>query len=208
MSIEDQTDAPLAAVAALVRGAITADLSADMVLAIYDEPRPLQILASGKLPALCIYRKRERRRRRNSVALVSDVTIYFDYLLPATSLEKRSARWPALSVVWNLIADVVIDGKHSAVSSGAAVLDAAGLNVEQENSAQVENDTADGGAQAYPFFRGQIIAAFTPSEVDVATLDDFLRFHMAFDRPGMPSGGDDGVEPIIELDLTLPAYGS
>lgn len=203
MSIDSLLDPQLAAVAALVRAAVTADLGADMIIALYDDPRALQTITAGKLPALCIYRKSERRRRRNSAALVRDITVYFDYVLPSTALEKRSGRWPALGQVWNTIADVVIAGGHAALSDGADVLDAASLHVELENSAQAAYDVAEGGAQNYPCFRGQLVIAHSPPEVDVATLPDFLRFAMSFDEPG-----GDHTDPLIALNITLPAFGS
>jgi len=205
MTIDSQTDPQLAAVAGLVRGAITADLGADFITTVYDDPRALQVLAAGKLPALCIYRANERRRLRNSAAHVSDITVQFDYVLPATSLERRGARWPALSAVWEKISDVVIEGKHAAVSSGASVLETAGLFVEHDNTAQVEYSLADGGGENYPFFRGRIVLPFTPEDVDVATLADFLQFQMTFDKP--PDAPVDG-EALIVLNVTLPAYGS
>jgi hypothetical protein len=201
--LDDQLDAPIAAVAALVRGAIIADLGPEMVVAIYDDPRVLQTLTSGKLPALSLYRASERRRRRNSTGWVHDVTVQFDYVLPSTALERRAARWPALQAVWNKIADVVIAGKHASVVAGATVLAAAGLTIEQESSTQVTYGVVEGGGQNYPFFRGQVVAAFTPAEVDVNTLNDFLQFNMSFDKPG----GDHGT-PLIELNFTFPAYGS
>lgn len=206
MAFDDQVDSALEAVAALVRGAITADLGADFATAIYDDPRALQILTAGKLPALSIYRVSERRRRRNSAGTISDVTIQFDYVLPATALEKRSVRWPALPAVWNCIADVLLRGKHPAVSNDAAVLTSAGLWVDQETGVSVDYGVADGGGQNYPFFRGRAMTTFTPSGVDVGTLADFLRFHMTFDKSQPVSGDSD--DPLIELDVTLPGFGS
>jgi hypothetical protein len=203
MSLDDQLDPPIAAVAALVRAAIVADLGPEMAVAIYDDPRVLQTLTAGKLPALCLYRESERRRRRNSTMWVDDITVQFDYVLPSTALEKRAVRWPALQVVWHKIANVVIAGKHVSVSAGADVLAAAGLTVEQENSAQVAYRVAEGGGQNYPYFRGQLVAALTSEPADAATLNDFLRFYMSFDEPG----GDHN-DPTIELNITLPAFGS
>lgn len=202
MSIDDRTDPPLSAIAALVRGALLADLGAGIVVAVYEDPRALDTLAGTKLPALCIYRASERRRRRNSVDLVRDITVSFEYVLPATPLENRNERWPALQTIWNAIADVVIAGRHEAVSSGAAVLSLAGVNVEQENSAQATYGFADGGGKSYPFFRGQIAVAHTPQGVNVDDLDDFLRFYASFDAPG-----GDHSNPLIEATATLPAYG-
>ncbi len=193
MSIDDRTDPPLSAIAALVRGALLADFGEGIVVGVYEDPRALDTLAATKLPALCIYRAAERRRRRNSTDLVRDITVSFDYVLPATPLENRNERWPALQTVWNAIADVVIAGKHDAVSAGSAVLDIAGVNVEQENSAQATYGFADGGGKSYPLFRGQIVVAFTPEGIDVETLDDFLRFYASFDEPG-----GDHSSPLIE----------
>jgi hypothetical protein len=205
MGLDDQVDGALSAVAALVRGAITADLGADFITAVYDDPRALQTLTAGKLPALCIYRASERRRRRSSAGAISDVTIQFDYVLPATALEKRSARWPVLSAVWNCIADVLLAGKHSTVDGGVPVLSNAAVSFE-ESGVTAEYGVADGGGQNYPFLRGRAVGVFTPSGVDVTTLADFLRFHMTFDKSEPVSGDAD--DSLIELDVTLLGSGS
>ncbi len=202
MSIDDRTDPPLAAIAALVRGALLADFGAGIVVSVFEDPRALDTLAATRLPALCIYRASERRRRRNSVDLVRDITLGLEYVLPATPLENRNERWPALQTIWNAIADVVIAGRHAAVSDGAAVLDAAGVGVEAENSVHATYGFADGGGKSYPFFRGSMLVAHTPDGVDVDTLDNFLRFYASFDEPG-----GDHVPPMIEATATLPAYG-
>jgi hypothetical protein len=210
-AIDSQTDVPLTAIAALVRGAIEADIDDNAVLAVYEDPRALNLLAASKLPALCIYRVSEVRRLRESGIRVHDITVAFDYVLPATNIERRPARWPALQKAWSVISDAVLTGSHSAVQSGIDVLDAASTEA-QENSARVTYALAEGGGENYPFLRGSIVVTYEPTGVDVTTLDDFLEFYTAFDNPDtdinlLGASTPDGAADSTDI-VTLPAWGS
>ncbi len=216
MSIDSQTDAPLAAIAALARGAIQADLGADVLVKVFEDPRNLFTIAAADLPALCVHRISEQTRRRNSTQLVDDIVVGFEYALPSTSTDERAGRWPTLHAVWQSLSRAVLAGKHPAVSSGADVLTPAGVWADGENARVLQYTFVEGGRDTepelrprHPIFVAQIAITHTPDEVDPDTLEDFLRFHMAFDRPGIPSGGPDGVgdddvTALIELDVILP----
>jgi hypothetical protein len=202
VSIDDQDDIPLQAVAALVRGALNADIPGSLV-AIYEDPRTLQNLTGGKLPALAIYRKSRRSRRESSTARVQDIVIEFQYVLPDTKLDKRANRWPALSAVWDVIETAVLDGKHDAVSDGDEVLVAAATQA-QENTATCSNGFAEGGAESYPIFIGQITVTYSPAEVVASDLDDFLEFYAAFDDYPNPDPDTDDDEPLTSDEVAIP----
>jgi len=216
VSIDSQSDPPLAAIAALARGAIVADLGADVLVKVFEDPRNLFTIAAADLPALCVHRVSEQTRRRNSTQLVNDIVVGFEYALPSTSVEARAARWPTLAAVWQSLSRAVLAGKHPAVSDGADVLTAAGVFAESESARVLQYTFVEGGRDTepelkprHPIFIAQIAVTHTPDEVDVASLNDFLRFHMAFDEPGKPSGGPDGVgdddvDALINLDVILP----
>lgn len=210
MSLDSQTDAPIAAIAALVRGAIQSDLGADVLVKVFEDPRNLFTIAAVDLPALCVHRASERTERRNSTQLVDVITVGFEYALPSTSVEGKAARWPTLAAVWGSLSRAIVAGKHAAVSSGSDVLLAAGAWVDEESVRVLQYTLAEGGRDTepemrarHPIFMAQAVVEYTPSEVDVLTLDKFLTFHMSFDE----LGGDHS-EPLFELDVTLPAYGS
>lgn len=200
--IESQTDAPLAAVAALARAAVHSDIDPSVLLAVYQDPRDLAAIAGNRLPALAIYRHEEKRRHIHSGIYVRDITVRFDYVATAITPDNRGVRWPLLQSVWNSIADAMIAGKHSAASGGALVLCAAGVEVEHE-SPKAQYTFATGGEE-YPFFRGEMVAVFTPADVDAATLDDFLTHYTSWDEPGEV----DHDTPLADDSTTLPAYGS
>jgi hypothetical protein len=206
MSIDSLTDAPVAAIAALARGAIQADLGADVLVAVYEDPRNLFTIPDAKLPALCVHRSSERTRRQSSTRLVDDIVIGFEYALPSTSVDGRAGRWPTLAAVWQSLSRAVLAGKHSAVSSGADVLLAAGVWADGEDARVLQYTLVEGGRDSepdmrarHPIFIAQIAVTHTPSEVNVATLNDFLRFNMTFDEPG-----GDGTSPLIVLNVILP----
>jgi len=208
MSIDDQSDAPIAAIAALARGAIQADLGADVLVAVYSDPRNLFTIPASQLPALCVHRVNERTRRQSSTQLVDDITVGFEYALPSTSVDGRAARWPTLSAVWRSLSRAVLAGSHPAVSGGADVLSPAGIWADGEEARVLQYTLVEGGRDdvpdmraRHPIFFAQIAVTHTPDEGDASALNDFLRFHMSFDKP--PECPDDG-EPLIEMNVILP----
>jgi hypothetical protein len=205
MSIDTQKDVPLSAIAALVRAAITAELGPGMVVKCYEDPRTLQVMAAADLPALCIYRKRRKSRRESSTNRVQDITVFFQYVLPATTLDKRKNRWPALDAVWDVIETVVLDGGHESVSGGADVLAAAGVQ-GQEDTAQCENAFSEGGSETVPIFVGSIVVTYTPDTIDLTTLHPFLEFYAAFDGYENPEVADQTNNPFTNDLVTLQGY--
>jgi hypothetical protein len=88
------------------------------------------------------------------------------------------------------------------VNANASVLESAGVQVEREESASASYLFAEGGSDVYPFFRGQLVASYTPEAVDTANLAPFLRFYASFNQPGAV----DGLPIMIDLNLTLAGY--
>lgn len=179
--LDAQTDAPLEAIAALVHGAIQADLGNGVLKGIFRDPRDLLTLQASQLPALAIYRTRERRVRHTEDQLAHVITVTFEYLLPATALQAREGRWPALQAVWGTLSDAVLAGSHEAVSDGASVLELAECYAE-EDSADVLYGLAEDSAANYPRFIGTIVVRHVADAVDVSALNDFLTLYTAFFR--------------------------
>lgn len=209
MSIDTQIDLPIAAIASLARGAIRADLGDDVLVKVFKDPRNLFTIAAVDLPALCVHRASERPVRRTSTQLVDEVVVAFEYALPSTSVDGRDARWPTLPAVWHSLSRAVLKGKHPAVNGGAEVLRTVDTWANEDSARVLQYTLAEGGRDTepeqrprHPIFFAQISVTVAP-EVDASTLNDFLRFHMSFDEP---SG--DHTEPLIEFNITLPAYGS
>lgn len=181
IGLDGQKDIPLCAIAALVRGAVLAELGEDVLASIFSDPRSLQVLRAASLPALCVYRKSRKSRRESSTQRVQDIVVGFDYMLPATNADQRDLRWATLDAVWDVIETAVLDGKHSSVGDGAEVLVAAATQ-GREGTAQCRNGLADGGGENYPIFIGEITVTYSPAEVDADSIDDFLRMHAAYDE--------------------------
>lgn len=205
--IDAQTDVPLTAIAALVRGAIEADLGAQALKAVYAEPRPPHDLDEAELPTLAIFRTRDRWRRRNSASRINAITVTFEYTLPGANVrEERALRWPTLQAVWGSLVGAVVNGHHIAVADDAAVLNAAGVFVLQE-SPDARYELAAGGREGdaeqnprRPFFRGVIDIEYEPSGVDPLTLDKFLSLHASYDIVQTAETADTPSQPGVSTD--------
>lgn len=217
-AIDECTDVALSTIAALLRGGITAELGktedgTDVLAKVWEDPRDLLLLnAATELPALALYRGRERRIQRSSTSVVQRITVRFDYTLPATSKESRAGRWPALQTVWNTAVDILFAGKHAQVESGAMVLRAASISIDRATF-EMTPGFAEHGGQSYPIARGSFDVEWDPRSVDVSAIDRFLSFHASYDlvqtddtehTPSQP-GVSTGEGPV---ETNLQGYGA
>lgn len=204
VDVVEAPDVPIEAIAALVRGAIQADVGPEALLAVYEDPRDLYTIAADKLPALCVYRAGETRVRRSSAGVDHDITVGFDYAMPSANLDQKARRWPKLAAVWASISDAVIAGKHAAVDDGTEVLVAAATQAD-EDTARASYSMAQGGRDSnpqikelYPILRGTIVVTHRPYDIDVPVLDAFLQLNTSFDEPG-----SDHTDPLLTDTLEL-----
>jgi hypothetical protein len=210
MLIDQQQDVMLTVIAGLCRAAVHGTLAEDALKAVFSDPRDLSTAAAHGLPMLAIYRGGEKKRRQDSATIVQDVTVVFEYALPATAGQKRAERWPALSAIWNVIADTMIAGRYPSIG-GVNTLDVLGAAYVHENSLSVEYGFAAGGSESYPYFRGTMLFTHSPDELidRTADLDDFLINHVAFNGPGGDFAAFASVDPLLPADTTeLPASDS
>lgn len=191
MGLEDEIDVPIKTIAALVGAAIRSEVGHDVLTRVVSDERTLLDLAADDLPALCVYRASETLRLQDSATFVHDVLVVFEYALPSSSHKEREKRRPLLARVWRAVREAIVSGKHDAVSGGADVFASAALQIQADNfkSVSVKYLMANGGredvlveAKRNPIFVGQALVTWTPTEVDAATLDDFLLMHAAYDE--------------------------
>lgn len=201
MDYDQQIDAPMRALAALVRGAVVNDLSDEFLLAVYEDPRTLREISASKLPALAVYVEREKRKRISSADLVCFLTVRFDYVAQHAGPDKRDDRYPSLRKVWTALADAACDGHHDAVQDGADVLLLAGLQSDEDTAEVTYGVTEEG----YLFFRGSLVVEWTPEGVDWSSLDDFLSLYASYDNPGDDHTAAAGDELLaVEDAITVP----
>lgn len=185
MSIDTEKDAPLEVISRLARAAIDAVLGEGAVKGVFNDPRDLKELKIEQLPALSIYRQAERRVYETEYS-THVIVVAFEYTMPQTDAAKRMARWPALSIVWNAIADAVVAGKHEnlADADGAPIelMHEAGCDAVDATPA-VNYGFADHSGVSNPHFIGTIVVHHTPETVDWSTLNDFLRMHTGYWQP-------------------------
>lgn len=194
-------DAPLDIVSGLIRAAVHADVGNDVLQAVFEDPRQLSTANATQMPLLAVYRFREEWRRRNSQQRVADIKLVFDYVMSSTSPNRRELRWPALQAVWSSLANAMLKGRHVAYQSDAKVLCDVGLQVHQD-TAKVVYGFAEKRLD-YPFFRGELMVTFTPSDADWQLYDLYLEHFTSFDVPG----GDHVAPDIHGTDTTiLPPY--
>lgn len=202
--LDEQTDVPLDTIAALVRVAIESDVGGGALKSVWQDPRDLLTLPASNLPALAIYRLRERRIRLTEDEVEHVITVTFEYIVPATGLQHRENRYPALQEVWRALSSAMLEGSHEGVEDGAKVLTAAGCNID-EDAAEVSYGFADpGNAQSYPRFVGSMVVRHNPDEVDASTLDNFLKFYATWDMPEA-AHDEEGInhdEPMAQTIIT------
>lgn len=205
--IDQQTDAALAAIAALARAAIVADVGAEALTKVYSEPRPPHDLDDTDLPVLVIRRGRERWKRRSSTSRVRLIDVLFEYTLPSADVVKeRELRWPTLQRVWESLCMAVLDGAHDELDDGAEVLEAASV-VADEDSPDVRYVLGAGGRETdaeqrfrRPFFTGVITVEHDPEAVDATTLDKFLSLHASYDLVQTDESADTPSQPGVSTD--------
>jgi len=158
MSIEDQRDLAIEAIATLLHGALNAEdgLGEGSVIGIYDEPMSLDTIANAKLPALCVYRTSDTSESA-SAEIVETVTVQLDLILrqsSATTGAKRGMRWPALVAAWRCMRRALMVGHHPSVSDDARLLDDVDINIERASFDGRMYGFADSGPGVFPVFRG------------------------------------------------------
>lgn len=192
MSLDSFTDTQVAALLMLATGAANADLQATagepVVKASIGAPIDIPNVGQGNLPALFIYRLDSSGKEESQYELNAYSTFAIEYWAPLCPADKMITRWPLLRAVWASVAKALQGGMHPSVSSGAYVLEQAGLRAElgPGTTASFRRGASDGGF--YPFFSGRMRfyeeIATDVGVTDIEGLDLFLRMHTVTLLPG------------------------
>lgn len=213
------SDPAIEAIAALVRAAVQSDVGRDTLVKVYEDPRVLMSIADSDRPVLCVYRESWKTRTRESGIVVEDTVIAFDYAMANVTLDEKAAAWPVLVAVARSISRAVIARSHVAVSDGADVLTAAGIDDVDADSFTAKPSMAQSGREQNdqlnelcPVVQARITVTWSEADVDPATLDNFLELYTAFDEPGgdftdpLMGADSSGSTPDDSTDIvTLPA---
>lgn len=209
MSLDDFTDAPLAALLMLAQGAANADLAAtageDVVSVAIGAPLALQNIGQNNLPALLIYRDTTAGYEQSQFVLNGASGFVIEYWAPVCPDYKMVTRWPLLRAVWTSITKALQGGMHPSVSSGAQVLRQAGLRAElgSTTTAAYRWGQSDGGR--YPYFRAgmRFYEEFSTDVgvTDVDGLDDWLTAQTTIELPG-----NTATTPDVAQTITLDGY--
>jgi len=180
MPIDGNEDVVIATLAKLSRAAIESEIGSDAVRVVFEDPRDLQNAGSAALPALCVYRHSETRKRISSASVARNIVVAFEYTMPAASMERRVGRWPTLPLVWGAVSDVCCAGHHPNVNDDADVFALASIDV-YEDTARVEYGLAPSGGDSYGMFRARLTVEHVPENISASDLYKFLGLDSAFD---------------------------
>lgn len=203
-SIDTTFDPQIAALAALVKGAVNYDLrndnrfevTEDVIVDVYGYPRPLPILSQSRLPALCIWRANDTIDQFTMYHRFTQADFHFDYLTDHCSYDNLERRWPVLRAIWRRIQEVVYAGRHPQVQENRKILLDIGFKLVDERFTRAHYDYAPDAEKAkynYPYFTGQIQMShddFDPAG-DPAL---FLSLHGSYLLDGL----EDTEQPLLE----------
>lgn len=209
MSLDSFTDVHVDTLRMLAMGAANADLEATagepVVKVSVGAPLDLAHVGQGNLPALFIYRLDSTEKEESQYELNEFSEFAIEYWAPLCPHDKMQARWPLLRHVWLSVCKALQGGRHESVSSGAMVLEQAGLRAEVGPSTRVSyrRGASDGGF--YPFFSGRMRfyeeGATDVGAVDIEGLDLFLRMQTTLELPDATA-----TSPIIVQNIRLHGY--
>lgn len=195
------TDPVIAAIATVAKAGVNAalreQLGGDAVARAFGYPTPLEILGQADIPALAVYARREKIERTTGRRLANQdrvVTVWFDYIAPATPLAKLGTRWPLLRAVWWEL----VQALNTPCAEGLAVLRAAGVIGVDVDEATVDYDVAPGAAQGtpWPFFRA-VMPITHRNEPDLSALQNLIDMDLRIHLDGLPAGAQPFVRDIV-----------
>lgn len=209
MSVDDQRDLEIEALALLLHGAVNSStgLGASAVKGLYAEPMSLEMITRASLPALCIYRTSDDNERLGSTEILETVTVTVDLFLQPTNVQsgQRSKRWPALTAAWKTIKLALLAGHHAEVEDDARILDIADITVDRESFKARTFGIAPGGAESYPWFRGTFTFDHVLTGAVNTSLVRLTGMTTIFDWfPDLPAEGEGETENNVEFTGPWP----
>lgn len=111
--IDDQVDAPVAAVADLLALSLRTHFGPAVVVRAYVWPARHELMPAMQVPALVVCRESERSEpASDTVEDVTTTTLRIEYYAPVTPLDRIERRWPLLRAVWKRVQLVLRAGWH------------------------------------------------------------------------------------------------
>lgn len=158
MTYEAASDVLVDALRAIALQEVTAALAATLgadhpaVRETRGFPFSLDLIERTALPAMFISAERVLARPTGKHLADELVTIAFEYVAPATPLQKLDTRWPLLRAVWGKLRTAVRVGEVA----GAPVLEMAGVQRFELDSPTADFSFASDGSNAYPYAIGRM----------------------------------------------------
>lgn len=158
MTYEAASDVLIDALRAIALQEVTAALAATLgadhpaVRETRGFPFSLDLIERTALPAMFISAERVAAQPIGKHLGDELVTIAFEYVAPATPLQKLDTRWPLLRAVWGKLRAAVRAGEVA----GDPVLETAGVQRFELDSPTADFSFASDGSNAYPYFIGRM----------------------------------------------------
>lgn len=180
-SYDTQTDPQLAALAAVLEGALKAKFADDAVGSLALWPVKLELVPNPSYPLLCVYRSDERQVPGDTIENVETVNVGIAYYLPPTPRERIESRWAMLRAVWTHCVSRCRLGFDNAVKDEddeVIKLDASGWAAPSAAVGNVRYQLAPTEGDAIPSFVGTVAMTsgtwfdFEDEAVVLAGIDD------------------------------------
>lgn len=199
MSLDTSSDTLVDALRAIAKAEVTRALAettgeTDAVLETRGYPVPLEMVEHMRLPCMSVYVTGEAAKRTSARYLDSRCEVVFEYVLPATPLNKLDKRWPILRAVWAATLAAIAKGELN----GNQALQPVGVTHVDEERATVRYSFASEGENAYPVFAGTIPITVRPAEV--LPTQDFLELVAGINRVEPDANPD--LQPQVEVRMT------
>lgn len=111
--IDDQVDAPVAAVADLLALSLRTHFGPAVVVRAYTWPARHDVMPAMQVPALVVCRETERSEpASDAVEHVTTTTLRIEYYAPVTPLDRIERRWQLLRSAWERMQLVLRMGWH------------------------------------------------------------------------------------------------
>lgn len=194
--LDNQTDAPLEALLALLKTALNAEIGVPQDAAV--ATTHLWPITTGRLPvaaypALAIWRTRETFLPRITGPHDQRVTLRIAYVLPPTPLDRLGVRWPLLRRAWEELTTYFLAGSHPSHEDGEDVLTAAGFIDFDVPGAVVDYGTAPADEDVLPRFEATITVTIRPTGADLDELED-----LSLATEIHPAELDEDERPLVE----------
>lgn len=187
--IDEQTDAPIEAVARLLSESLRIALGDELVVGVITWPIPVGLIPAGRLPALVVSRESDREEGAVLEETSEVASIRIEYYAPVTPLDRVELRWPTLRRVWRHCLMTLRLGYDERVANGERLLAGAGFDVPAAVTGTARYLTAPIEGSVVPYLQATVSMRSSGTFDWDVTYDDLTQITSDADTAGNPDRG-------------------